>query len=280
MVAKASSIPESPIEQLQYAEILKQNLETKQKELELIMGKIHVYKTQLVSLENRLTNMQSEFNANMLQQKQAFECEKQKKIAELDNRFDILNRAEVEITKRKMALEEQEQVLQEARKERDKLFAEKIKYEKLNTEANGRFDEANKMFDEASLRINQAAEKELKVQKQVEEVKLLKTQIDIAKEKIEDLNAENKQQIENLLSIRDDLNPKLAQYEKLVAINTAKLEAIKHGQEDINAKLDEDNRLFDIIKQKEAALKQKEIEVTTKEEDLKRRELLNEHKTV
>lgn len=267
-------VAKKDVKDLDNLELLNQMLAVKKEEFKLIQGKITQYKTQIVTLENRLMTMESEFNNKISIEKKEFENTRQTKLNDLTNRDEILRRSELELTRRKIAIEEQENMIEKARVEKNNLINERLKFEKLNSEAQSKHDEAIRVSDEAINKLNQASEKEVKADNNLKEVQHLKSMMDVQQEELDTKAKDIETQINNLLKLREEVNPKIEEYNKLVKTNQFQLEEIKEKTIEVDSKFAESEKLFESAQQKAKENRQKEIELATKEKELNRREAL------
>jgi chromosome segregation ATPase len=267
-------IPEKQQDQFLYVEAVKNLVEQKKAEFQVLQGKIGQYKTQLISLERRIASLESEHKEKMLQERQNFEKEKTAKFTDMDNRFDALQKAESDYRQRKIDLDERELENAKIKDERKKLLDEKIRYEKLNTEAQEKSNKADTLIEEANKKLEMAAGKELSAKLKLDEIANIKSIVDLSEAAIREHKKEVANQINNLQDLRKEVQPKIEEYHNLIKQNEAQLKEIQQKDLDVKAKIEENNKLFEAILKKEENNKQKEIFLATKEEELLRKELL------
>ncbi len=85
-------------------------------------------------------------------------------------------------------------------------------------------------------------------------------------------------QKENLENLRNEITPKIDEYQGLVTKNEKILKEITQKEQDIKDKIEEDNKLFANLDEKQRILKTKEIDISTREEELLRKEITLKNK--
>lgn len=259
---------------LTYNEALKYMVEQKKAEFQAIQGKIMQYKTQISSLEQRLISLEGDHNAKLLAEKQKFENYSQQKNAELNNRESVVRQSEEDYLSRKVALEERETKVEQINEERRKLVDERLKYEQLNNQAQLKFNEANNLFGEAVTKSDNASKDKQEAVNKLNEVRNTLSIIERSKDELKEKEIDVQKQTDNLISLRKEISPQIEELNRLNDENESKIKDIVLREQAINDRMAEDNKLLSILDEKGRNLQKKEIELSSKEQELLRKEIV------
>ncbi len=265
-------------EQVMYVEAMKNLVTQKQMEFEAIQGKITQYKTTLMTIERRIAVMEAEHKAKLLAERQEFENTRQKRLNDLDNRDDSLQKGENDLTKRKISLDERELQNEKVNTLKNSLLNDKMKYEQLNHEAEVKIEKANSFYDEVVKKMDEAAKKENDANKNLTEAKNLLSISQQKEGKLVEKSQDIQKQIDNLATLRNEVNPKIEELKSLISKNEKILSEINKKEQETKNKIEEDNKLLSILDEKQRHLKAREIEIITKEQELWRREIIFKNK--
>ncbi len=275
---KILEIPAKMEDQVAVGEAMKQLLAQKQLEYEAIQGKIRQFKTQTIALEERLRTMESEFNSKMKQEKTKFDKEKQAKLTDLSNREDKMQTAERNLIERITNVEQRETTAEKIHAERKQLLDERLKYENLNREADKELKDAVTLSDKARDKLDLVATKEIEVNNKLKETKHIQSIIETDKQNLLEWEQDLVKQKDNLEKLRDEVTPKIEEYKKITADNEKTIVEIKSREQEIDRKIEQDNSLLAILEDKQRKLQMREIDISTREQDLVRKEIIFKNK--
>ncbi len=275
---KILEIPAKMEDQVAVGEAMKQLLAQKQLEYEAIQGKIRQFKTQTIALEERLRTMESEFNSKMKQEKTKFDKEKQAKLTDLSNREDKMQTAERSLIERITNVEQRETTAEKIHAERKQLLDERLKYENLNREADKELKDAVTLSDKARDKLDLVATKEIEVNNKLKETKNIQSIIETDKQNLLVREQDLVKQKDNLEKLRDEVTPKIEEYKKITADNEKTIVEIKSREQEIDRKIEQDNSLLAILEDKQRKLQMREIDISTREQDLVRKEIIFKNK--
>ncbi len=275
---KILEIPAKMEDQVAVGEAMKQLLAQKQLEYEAIQGKIRQFKTQTIALEERLRTMESEFNSKMKQEKTKFDKEKQAKLTDLSNREDKMQTAERNLIERITNVEQRETTAEKIHAERKQLLDERLKYENLNREADKELKDAVTLSDKARDKLDLVATKEIEVNNKLKETKNIQSIIETDKQNLLAREQDLVKQKDNLEKLRDEVTPKIEEYKKITADNEKTIVEIKSREQEIDRKIEQDNSLLAILEDKQRKLQMREIDISTREQDLVRKEIIFKNK--
>ncbi len=275
---KILEIPAKMEDQVAVGEAMKHLLAQKQLEYEAIQGKIRQFKTQTIALEERLRTMESEFNSKMKQEKTKFDKEKQAKLTDLSNREDKMQTAERNLIERITNVEQRETTAEKIHAERKQLLDERLKYENLNREADKELKDSITLSDKARDKLDLVATKEIEVNNKLKETKNIQSIIETDKQNLLAREQDLVKQKDNLEKLRDEVTPKIEEYKKITADNEKTIVEIKSREQEIDRKIEQDNSLLAILEDKQRKLQMREIDISTREQDLVRKEIIFKNK--
>lgn len=258
---------------VQHVEALKHLIVQKKSEFDALVSKITLYKTQLMSLENRLVTMQSEHDAKLRAEKKAFEEEMNKKKNEIVHKLSEVNRAEADMIKRRGELEVRERNNEVVREERSNLLELKLKYENLCKDALMKMEHANKVNEQAEAIIAEAARRKAETEKMLIESKNMRSIVEQKEEELAKRELDVKQQLDNLSNLRKEVGPQMEELKSLIEKKKHILSEIDKRNQEINNKILEETKLVAEIDEKKKRLREQANELKTKEEELLRKEI-------
>ena len=275
---EALKTPEKLDYSTNHLDLLKQLVEQKKSELDVLKTQIETYKINLMHIENVCKTKQSEFDAKLAKDTKVLEQKKVDKFNEFANREERLSKGENDLAKRITIIESRELSANKVDEEKNKLLNERLKYEKLNSEADVKYKEAIRINEEAHAKLNVISEKETKINNTLKETANIKSIVDQKEENLQQREKDLASNKENLEALKEELQPKIEEYKLLVEKNNGLLGQLKIKEIEVNDKLDQTNKMMDIIQQKDKALKAKEVDLSTKEDELVRKEMASKYK--
>ncbi len=280
-MAKDSAILETPEKlgnQIETVEAMKQLIVQKKMEFEAIQGQIRQYKTQIITLQEKLRIMESESIAKLNQEKAKFEKERQGKLNEFSNREEKINKGENDLRERLTTVSQREFTAERIHEERKKLMDEMVKYENLNKEAQLKYGEAVRLENSSKDKLDLVVKKDIDAEKKFAEVKNAQSIIETDRQDLINREQDLIKQKENLEKLRNEISPQIEEYKATISKSESVLKEIKLREEEIDKKLEQDNALLATLDDKQRKIQMKEIDISSREQDLIRKEIIYKNK--
>lgn len=269
-------VDEKKINTIEHAELLKIVVTQKKAELDDLNHKILLAKNNLRSIEEGCRRQQSEFDHRMAIEKQGIERLKVQAHNELAQQTEKNQQAVERINEREMRIQEKENAQVKLDEERKVLYEQRIKLEEVTRNAEEELNKTLALQSEVEGKINQAALKEEKAKKMLEQAEQRNASADYQYGKSSEKEKKVRADLENIQKIRDEITPRIAELQTLDAKNTKTLAEIKQKEDEINAKIKENEQAIENMKKQAADLKEKELEINTAKEELLRQQIIIE----
>ena len=257
-----------------HAESVRQLVEQKKREYEDVQQRIAVAKSQLRKLQDNLVQTENDFNSKIKEEKLKFQQERDEKLNDLELRNTNMQRGEEDLNNRIRDLQEREADNAKIDEERKQVMNLRIEYEKNKNQAELELTKAQALKDKNQTDIENLANKEVQVDGQLKEAKQQLANAEYIKNKTEEEKKDVLTQLSNLKALRSELEPEIKKLEELKAINKKLLSDAEHKDNEANIKIEEDKKLIKSMEEREQRIRAREVAVSSKEEDVARRELM------